>query len=798
MPSGLEGIRVLEIAGSVGVAYAAKLFADLGADVIRLELESLGVDSDVVAERPHDIGRWLHTNKRSILGSTVGLLNDADLLLHDLGPRRARAAGLDYPTLSAANERLVVCSITPFGMTGPYADFVASELNVIHGSSWGFLSPSAATRIDLPPLKAPGHHATLNAATTAATVALAAVDAAQRSGQGEHVDFSLFAAAAKMTETAPVSASYQGVDASRLGVKIVIPWNIYSCSDGLVQFICPENSQWESFVELIGNPEWTTLDVFADPNSRRENADLVDLYISEWMAERTVDDVCTRAQAARVCISPMNTMEQLDADPHFRERGFFVTSPNGTRLPGPPAKFDRDWWQIRNDAPFRDQHSGEGWKDRVEPAAVSPEARDLRGRPLDGVRVCDFTWIWAGPYCTQTLAHLGADVIKLESPKRTCMFRRLPYAPTDLPLNVDTAGVFHLYNSDKRSLGIDFHSAAALDAIARLVAISDVVVDNFGVGTMARLGFGPDELRKINPNVIVVSLSGYGQYGPSASNMAYGPVGGAVAGLYAANGYEGDAPAETGISIGDPGTGIAAAWATMAAIVARRRNGEVATIDCAMVEAVAATIGEPWLEWQSTGELPGPRGNRDLGWVPHNCYPASGVDRWVTIACTSETMWQNLSALIDPALAEDPRFATFADRVRHEAELDDVIASWTSRHDRFETTEQLQALGVAAFPSLSPLDLWGGNPQLEAIAMLETPNHGAVGKRIVPGIPWRLTIAPNGMRRAAPLLGEHTEEVLGDVLGYSPGEIQALVESEAVWLAHSDRGSRQHRNPDER
>ena len=254
-----------------------------------------------------------------------------------------------------------------------------------------------------------------------------------------------------------------------------------------------------------------------------------------------------------------------------------------------------------------------------------------------------------------------------------------------------------------------------------------------------------------------------------------------MAGLYAANGYEGGAPAETGISIGDPGTGIAGAWAVMAALVARRRNGEVATIDCAMVEAVAATIGEPWLEWQATGELPGPRSNRDLAWAPHNCYPAAGTDRWVTIACTSDSMWQSLSAHIDPSLVEDPHFATSADRLRHEAELDELITAWTSEHDRFEITDQLQAIGVAAFPSLSPLDLWGGNPQLDAIGMLEQPEHPAVGRRVVPGIPWRLTNGPNGLRSAAPLLGEHSNQVLSEVLGYSGSEIRELIDSGAIF-----------------
>ncbi len=741
-------------------------------------------DADIVRLRPHGVDRWLNTNKRSMTCSFHDLVEHADILLHDHGPLMAEAAGLVLTRLAKQYPTLVVCSITPFGMTGPYANFVSEELNVIHGSSWGFLSPSASTRIDLPPLKAPGHHATINAATTAATVALAAFDYAARTGVGTHVDFAIFAAAAKMTETAPVSALYHGVDPSRVGVKSVIPWNIYRCRDGLVQFICPEDAQWRAFVELMGSPEWGLLDVFATSLARQENADLIEVYLAEWMAEQSVDALCHAAQAARVCISPINTMAQLDADPHFAARRFFATTPDGLRLPGPGFHTDQGWWSLRSNAPMRSQHNGEDWLPTL--SEVRTPSEDVpKTRPLEGVRICDFTWIWAGPYCTQTLAHLGVDVIKLESSERLCLFRRLPFAPKGMALTHDTAGVFHLWNSDKRSVEIDLRQQQSREVVERLVAASDIVVDNFAVGTMARLGLGPEDLRRMNPNVIVVSLSGYGQTGPDSANVAYGPAGGAVAGLYAANGYEGAEPSETGIAIGDPGTGITAAWAVMSAIVARRRNGEVATIDVAMVEAVAATIGEPWMEWQSTSELPGPRGNHDAVWSPHNCYPAAGADRWVTIACTTDAMWKNLCVLIDDrlgdsGLADDPRFGTAAERKRNEALLDELIGLWTAQHDRWGITNQLQAVGIAAFPSLSPLDLWSGDPHLVAMGMLEQPNHGAVGRQTVPGVPWRLSNVPNGLRTPAPMLGEHSQEVLADVLGYSSEEISTLIESNVI------------------
>ena len=797
----LSGIRVVELAGGVGVAYAAKLLADLGADVVRVE-----TGADLVRDRPHQVHRWLNTNKRSV-SSLVGLLQEADLLLHDLGPLAAGSAGVDYASLVDAYPQLVLATITPFGMTGPWAEYVATELGVIHASSWGFVSPAAASDPELAPLKAPGHHATILTATVAATAALAAVEAARQRGRGEHVDFSSFAAGARMTETAPATASFLGADASRLGVRTVVPWSIYRCRDGLIQFICVEEAQWVALLALMDNPEWATMEVFASNVDRRQNVDLLELYVSEWMAEQSVQDLYRRGQAVRLCMAPVYTMDQLANDEHFTARGFFVESPDGLVLPGPGFRFDQPWWALRSDAPAPGAHDGATWLPRaVVPSPHSPNAPTEQdgtdgydtekqdtgryvGRPLEGVKVCDFTWIWAGPYCTQLLAHLGADVVRLESPEHLCLFRRLPFNPPGHALTPDSNGMFQLYNSDKRSVGIDLGHEAARAVVARMVASSDVVVENFAVGTLAKLGFSVEELRAINPEVIVVSLTGYGQTGPSADYMAYGPSGGAVAGLYAANGYQGGTAAETGVAIGDPGTGITAAWATVAALVARARGHGAARVDVAMVEAIAATVGELWMQYLSEGVAPGPAGNTDPQWAPHGVY-ATDVDQWITIACTNDTQWLALvqeasgpqpvsataGAVSTQGLAarfSDPRFASAAGRKAHEAEVDALMGEWVAGRDRWELTRGLQAVGVAALPSISPLELWQDNEQLVAIGMLERPEHPVTGPHVVPGIPWRLAHGPNGLRRPAPTLGQHTEEVLGE-LGYQPAEIEQL------------------------
>ena len=777
----LQGIRVLELAGGVGVAYAAKLLADLGADVIRVEHEG-----DLVRARPFGVHRWLNTNKRSVT-SRGSLLAETDLLLHDLTATAAAAAGLDPSALAAAHPRLVVGAITPYGATGPWAEYAATELNVIHASSWGYLSPAAATDSERPPLKAPGHHAAIMTATVGATACLAAVDRAARTGQGEYVDFSMFAAGARMTETAPAAVAFLGADASRLGTRTVVPWSIYRCKDGLIQFICVEQAQWEALVELMGNPDWAALEVFATNGDRRENSDLVELYVSEWMADQTVTDLYTRGQAARICLAPVYTMEQLAHDEHFAARGFFVTDPDGTKMPSSGYKLDKPWWALRTAAPAAGVHDGQGWKarpaDRPAPAAPARAGSVAPARPLEGVRVCDFTWIWAGPYCTQLLAHLGADVVRLESVDHLCVFRRLPFNPPEMALTPDSNGLFQLYSSDKRSLGIDLRQAEARAVVERMVARSDVVVENFAVGTLANLGYGLQELRAINPNVIVVSLSGFGQTGPNAGYMAYGPSGGATAGLYAANGYEDGLGAETGVAIGDPGTGLTAAWATVAALVGRRLTGETSRVDVGMVEAIAATVGELWMQYLDQGVSPGPIGNRDPQWAPHGAY-ATGADEWITIACTADSQWQALAELggAQDARFTDQRFVHEASRKQHETDLDELMSSWVRGQDRWELTRRLQSVGVAAVPSISPKELWEGNEQLSAIGMLEQPDHPVTGRRTVPGIPWRMVNGPNGLRRPAPMLGQHTDEVLVE-LGFTAEEIDALKAAGAVQAA---------------
>ncbi|MEL7156717.1 MAG: CoA transferase, partial [Actinomycetota bacterium] len=288
-----------------------------------------------------------------------------------------------------------------------------------------------------------------------------------------------------------------------------------------------------------------------------------------------------------------------------------------------------------------------------------------RRRPLDGVRVLDLSWVWAGPYGAMHLAHLGAEVIKVESALRPGLGRRLPIHPPELEPTLNTSAYFNQWEQGKLSCQLDLSQPEAVELVKAMVATCDVVIENFATGVMERLGLGYDVLQEIRPDIIVASISGYGSDGPLSNFMGYGPTTGPLSGLTSLTGYEGGPPRELGISIGDPAAGITAAMAVTAALVARRAGGGGAYIDVALWEATASCAVEGWMAHELTEEPPRRMGNRDPLLAPHNCYrtadegpsPADEPDpgRWIAIACGDDEQWRQLAALIDEGLVDDPR-----------------------------------------------------------------------------------------------------------------------------------------------
>jgi crotonobetainyl-CoA:carnitine CoA-transferase CaiB-like acyl-CoA transferase len=346
---------------------------------------------------------------------------------------------------------------------------------------------------------------------------------------------------------------------------------------------------------------------------------------------------------------------------------------------------------------------------------------------------------------------------------------------------VNRCALFNQWGQGKKSVLLNFTTPKGIAIVKEIIAKSDVVLQNFATGVMENLGLGYEELKRIKPNLIMASISGYGHTGPQRKYMAYGPAIPPLTGLSSITGYEGGPPQEVGMAYGDPTSGIHAAAAICAALAARQRTGQGQHIDVSLWETVAALVPEGWMEYAMNGAQPPRRGNRDPWMVPHNCFRCAGEDEWVTIACGSEEEWQALGRAIGQSqLVTDARFCSAQARKANEEALDQILTAWTTQRDKWDVTRTLQAVGVAAFPSMNGKDLVE-DPHLNERGFFVRLVHPEVGARTHMGMPWLLTHGPNGVRAPAPLLGQDTEQVMRDLLGYSPQTIASLKDERVLY-----------------
>lgn len=393
--------------------------------------------------------------------------------------------------------------------------------------------------------------------------------------------------------------------------------------------------------------------------------------------------------------------------------------------------------------------------------------------PLEGIRVADFTWVWAGPFCTLQLAHLGAEVIRVESATRTCVTRLLPPFAEGKP-GPNRSGYFNQYNQGKLSLALDLKQPDALAVAKDLVAQCDIVCENFAAGVMDRMGLGYDVLRRLRPDLIMIALSGYGASGPDAEFVSYGPAQVPLSGMSSLTGYAGWPPMHVGISYGDPTGGLHGAVAVLAALWHRAATGEGQYIDLSQWETSIATLGEGVLEQSLTGAQPPRAGNRDPHMAPHGIFRCAGDQRWVAIAVRDDAEWRRFAACIGAEeLGVDPRFATLAARKANEDALEALVSGWTRPLPDDEVVARLQAARIPAAVAMTNRDI-AEDADLQRSGFHVYRDHAEVGRLLHLGIPWQMSDTPCSVQRAAPCLGEHTDDVLRRVVGYDDARIESL------------------------
>jgi benzylsuccinate CoA-transferase BbsF subunit len=405
---------------------------------------------------------------------------------------------------------------------------------------------------------------------------------------------------------------------------------------------------------------------------------------------------------------------------------------------------------------------------------------DQKAGPLTGYRVLDFGWVLAGALPGMVLADMGAEVLKVETRQRMDYMRLGRPIIGDEP-DPEQHPLFHNVNRGKLSITLNTTKPEAIELIKGLVLHCDVAIENFSPGVMDRLGIGYDVLSGIKPEIVMASISSNGQTGPLRDLRAYAPSIGALAGLDSTMGYEGERPLGLKHAYADIAGALHSVFAVVSALHQVKQTGRGQYIDVSMLRATVATMGAGLMEYEMTGRVMGPKGNYDPVMAPYGNYPCHGEDAWVSIAVRTEEEWQGLKkGMGNPEWCEEERFASRYSRLGNRRGLDENLATWTRERTAGDITELLQSHGVAAMPVMGAEDRLF-NPHFKERGLYSDIEHPSLGAEPIYNIMWNLERTPPSIRRHAPLLGEHNQQIFGGLLGLDNEEIARLEEDQVLW-----------------
>lgn len=805
-PKALNNLKVLEFAREVSGPYCGKLLADLGAEVIKVEPPE-GDPSRSYGPFPNDVKHpeksalflYLNTNKKGItldLNQNTDqkqfekLVQWADILIDNHPPEVLGDKGFSWNQLQGLNPELIYVSITPFGRTGPRAKNKGDELTVSHGGALVNLLPARSVDIDLPPVKLGGYFAGYHGGLCAALSSMAVFIGRKKDRIGRMIDISLEEVMLALVSPVVASTRYHGTTWRRVPDRPPAMGRMET-SDGYVVLGAADDHHFRAFRELMGKPDWASSDKWDDRYYRMNHLMDIAPLMDDWMKQQKKDDIHHKAAQAKIPIGPFNTSKDLLQNEQYKARGYFieVEHPEAGKYtyPGWPYRMTASPPAVENPAPLLGQHNQEILGSKIEiPGKEPPIKTDgaVNHRlPLEGIRVLDFSWVWAGPYSCRVLATLGAEVIKIEGHKRSDLTRRSVVWPLPDPIPTKVRpnqGLGHItVNLNKKSLTLDLSKPEGVAIARKLVEKSDMVIDNMRPGAMDKLGLGYKDLKKVREDIIVATLSSRGYGGPHTDYLGFATIHQAIGGLAYISGHPESHPTHGTPGDADLMNGITLAFVCLAAFNHRNRTGEGQFIDFSQCEGVSSLIGETLLGFEMTGRIQERMGNKHPVYCPHNVYKCWGLDRWLALEIHSDQEFKVLVELIGQSgLARDPKFADIRSRKQNEAELDRIIESWTSQRDRDWMVNEFCRAGLAATPSRESQDVYP-DPHFRERDIFLQVNHPELELLEIIDCPWKISELKNPNRHA-PLLGEHNDYVLKELLDLSIEEIKGLQEKEIV------------------
>jgi crotonobetainyl-CoA:carnitine CoA-transferase CaiB-like acyl-CoA transferase len=782
----LSPYRVIDLTDS-RAALGPLMLANLGAEVIRVEPPGFAPPEEEALqyavsnrgkrrialdlEAPADRERFFE------------LVKTADFLFENAAPGAMAARGLGWEQLRALNPALVYVATTPFGQDGPYAHYRTTDL--VLAAMGGMMALNGDP--DRPPVRVTVPQCWHHAAAESAVGALVAHHLRERTGVGRFVDVSVQAAVFWTGLQAMIAHAIQGKDFERAGTAlqlgtITLPM-VYRAKDGEVVVLgngatLVPMMKWlvrDGIVpeEWLEGEEWARYDVkvLAGEPLRYSYEEVLGA-LQRWIETRTKRELLEIGLETGVTFAPVTTVPEILDFVHLKAREYWRDL---AVRPGVVVKAPGPWVRAQCDPLV----FGERVEEQTGPEALpareprKPAGGDPEGTlPLAGLKVADFSWIGVGPITGKYLADHGADVIRIETsnpPDRL----RVGGPFKDGVFGPNRSQFFGAFNTSKRSIAVNLKTEEGREIARKLIAWADVVLESFTPGTMDELGLGYEAAKALNPDVMYVSTCLMGQTGPAAPMAGYGNHAAAISGFYEVTGWDDRPPSGPFTAYTDTIAPRFLATVVMAAVDRWKRTGEGCRIEQAQMEAALHFLAKELVEYQVNGRVPRRAGNADPAMAPHGALPVAGTDEWIAIAVEDDAAWARLAALIGEAWAQEDRWRTLAGRLAGREELERLLAGWTAPQDGMALVERLQQAGIAAGFVKRSSDLLA-DPQLAHRRFFHPLQHPEMGEVPYEGHQFIISGYQSGPRRPAPCLGEHSMEVLLEVLGLNEEEVARL------------------------
>jgi crotonobetainyl-CoA:carnitine CoA-transferase CaiB-like acyl-CoA transferase len=792
---GLAGIRVLELAAQIAGPYCGKLFVDAGASVIKVEPpagDSLRHGSAATADPSGEdapLFTFLNAGKQSVVGTAADppvtkLLAEADLVIEAHGLETDTGERLDVAALRATHPSLVVLSISPYGLTGPWADRLATEFTLQAESGSIGMRGVMGTE----PFQAGGRITEWAAGAFGAVAALAAVRRARATADGEHIDLSMLETAnlifTNFSETMNRLMNGSPAEPAHafLAPSVETP-SIEPTADGYVGFCTNSRQQFADFLVLIERPDLQADAELAQFAGRLLRFEEWNAIMHPWLATRTTAEIIERAAALRIPVAPILNGETVQTHPQLVARRVFGPDARG-RFTQPRRPYRVD--DIDPPPPRLAPRLGADTRSAAFPARPSasiprPISAPVAASrlPLAGLRILDLTAWWAGPGASHVLACLGAEVIHVESSKHPDGLRMLGgMMAAHYERWWEASPHFQHVNSNKLGITLDLDTAKGRELVERLVGKCDALLENFTPRVLDNFGLAWERVRALNPRAIMMRMPAFGLSGPWRDNTGFAQTMEQLSGLAWVTGHRDDQPR---IPRGpcDPVAAMHAAFALLVALAGRGASGRGHHVESTMVESALNIAAEQVVEWSRHGTLLEREGNRSALAAPQGLYPCAGgrpgAEQWLALSIATDEQWRALRrALGEPAWATAATLGTRAGRRTAHDGIDEHLRAWTRTRERADLVAELRAHGVPASEVADPCRLLEGNPQLRARGYFEAPEHPVVGPMPLPSLPFRYTRVARWLRMPAPTFGQDNERVLGDLLGLSPTDLRDL------------------------